>query len=158
MRPRNDGVNSIEPHLITRWGQGPVTVLHINITSWWGTVFHAHRPTFNFTWSIPILFSVIEDGQQKDFERLCWMTYGPKSSHSPSYLQVSALHCLLFSNSKRLEVVVLVSEFTSVHLGVSNQLLTVLGLVLGLVISFRTSSAYERCVYRRIIYLYLESY
>ncbi|KAF8970106.1 Bestrophin, RFP-TM, chloride channel-domain-containing protein [Flammula alnicola] len=38
----------------------------------------------------------------------------------------------------------LVSEKTSVDLGVSNQLLTVLGLVLGLVISFRTSSAYER--------------
>ena len=48
-------------------------------------------------------------------------------------------------------MVVLVSEFTSVHLGVSNQLLTVLGLVLGLVISFRTSSAYERCVQTRII-------
>ncbi|KAF9554664.1 UPF0187-domain-containing protein [Agrocybe pediades] len=41
-------------------------------------------------------------------------------------------------------MVVLVSEKTSAHLGVSNQLLTVLGLVLGLVISFRTSSAYER--------------
>ncbi|KDR72688.1 hypothetical protein GALMADRAFT_73850 [Galerina marginata CBS 339.88] len=41
-------------------------------------------------------------------------------------------------------MVVLVSEKTSVDLGVSNQLLTVLGLVLGLVISFRTSSAYER--------------
>lgn len=37
-----------------------------------------------------------------------------------------------------------VSLKTSVNLGVSNQLLTVLGLVLGLVISFRTSSAYER--------------
>ncbi|KAF8189348.1 Bestrophin, RFP-TM, chloride channel-domain-containing protein [Pholiota molesta] len=41
-------------------------------------------------------------------------------------------------------VVSLVSLKTSVDLGVSNQLLTVLGLVLGLVISFRTSSAYER--------------
>lgn len=41
-------------------------------------------------------------------------------------------------------VVVMVSEKTSVNLGVSNQLLTVLGLVLALVISFRTSSAYER--------------
>ncbi|KAF9041401.1 Bestrophin, RFP-TM, chloride channel-domain-containing protein [Panaeolus papilionaceus] len=41
-------------------------------------------------------------------------------------------------------VVTLVSKKTSVNLGVSNQLLTVLGLVLGLVISFRTSSAYER--------------
>ena len=41
-------------------------------------------------------------------------------------------------------VVVLVSKHTSADLGVSNQLLTVLGLVLGLVISFRTSSAYER--------------
>ncbi|KAF9554665.1 hypothetical protein CPC08DRAFT_712723 [Agrocybe pediades] len=41
-------------------------------------------------------------------------------------------------------VVDLVSTKTSTNLGVSNQLLTVLGLVLGLVISFRTSSAYER--------------
>ncbi|PPQ90098.1 hypothetical protein CVT25_012262 [Psilocybe cyanescens] len=41
-------------------------------------------------------------------------------------------------------MVVLVSQKTSADLGVSNQLLTVLGLVLGLVISFRTSSAYER--------------
>ncbi|KJA18765.1 hypothetical protein HYPSUDRAFT_44932 [Hypholoma sublateritium FD-334 SS-4] len=41
-------------------------------------------------------------------------------------------------------VVSVVSLKTSVDLGVSNQLLTVLGLVLGLVISFRTSSAYER--------------
>lgn len=40
----------------------------------------------------------------------------------------------------------LVSLKTSVDLGVSNQLIGVLGLVLGLVISFRTSSAYERCV------------
>lgn len=41
-------------------------------------------------------------------------------------------------------LIVLISEKTNVSLGVSNQLLTVLGLVLGLVISFRTSSAYER--------------
>ncbi|KAF8962275.1 Bestrophin, RFP-TM, chloride channel-domain-containing protein [Flammula alnicola] len=41
-------------------------------------------------------------------------------------------------------MVVLVSEKTSHDLGISNQLLTVLGTVLGLVISFRTSSAYER--------------
>lgn len=40
--------------------------------------------------------------------------------------------------------VALISEKTDVNLGVSNQLLTVLGLVLALVISFRTSSAYER--------------
>lgn len=44
-------------------------------------------------------------------------------------------------------VVVLVSERTSVNLGVNNQLLTVLGLVLGFVITFRTSSAYERYAY-----------
>ena len=43
-----------------------------------------------------------------------------------------------------MQVVSVVSLKTSVDLGVSNQLLTVLGLVLGLVISFRTSSAYER--------------
>ncbi|KZV90165.1 UPF0187-domain-containing protein [Exidia glandulosa HHB12029] len=37
-----------------------------------------------------------------------------------------------------------VSHFTPAELGISNQLLTVLGTVLGLVVSFRTSSAYER--------------
>ncbi|EKM75838.1 hypothetical protein AGABI1DRAFT_64030 [Agaricus bisporus var. burnettii JB137-S8] len=41
-------------------------------------------------------------------------------------------------------MVCLVSNLTSVNLGISNALLTVLGTVLGLVISFRTSSAYER--------------
>ena len=41
-------------------------------------------------------------------------------------------------------VVVLVSELTRTSLAVSNQMLTVLGTVLGLVISFRTSTAYER--------------
>jgi len=41
-------------------------------------------------------------------------------------------------------MVVLVSEKTSHDLGIANGLLTVLGTVLGLVISFRTSSAYER--------------
>ncbi|KIM42437.1 hypothetical protein M413DRAFT_444852 [Hebeloma cylindrosporum] len=41
-------------------------------------------------------------------------------------------------------MVTLVSEKTEKNLGISNQLLTVLGTVLGLVISFRTSSAYER--------------
>jgi ion channel-forming bestrophin family protein len=43
-------------------------------------------------------------------------------------------------------VVVLVSELTGTSLAISNQLLTVLGVVLGLVISFRTSTAYERFV------------
>ncbi|TRM55784.1 Bestrophin, RFP-TM, chloride channel-domain-containing protein [Schizophyllum amplum] len=41
-------------------------------------------------------------------------------------------------------MVACVSELTSHTLGVSNALLTVLGTVLGLVISFRTSTAYER--------------
>ncbi|KAF9525225.1 UPF0187-domain-containing protein [Crepidotus variabilis] len=41
-------------------------------------------------------------------------------------------------------MVVLVSKETTHKLGVANGLLTVLGTVLGLVISFRTSSAYER--------------
>lgn len=42
-------------------------------------------------------------------------------------------------------VVSLVSHYTSTQLVVSNGILTVLGTVLGLVISFRTSTAYERC-------------
>ncbi|KAJ3572238.1 hypothetical protein NP233_g3219 [Leucocoprinus birnbaumii] len=41
-------------------------------------------------------------------------------------------------------MVVLVTKYTSVNLGIQTTLLTVLGTVLGLVISFRTSSAYER--------------
>ncbi|EJD43252.1 UPF0187-domain-containing protein [Auricularia subglabra TFB-10046 SS5] len=41
-------------------------------------------------------------------------------------------------------MVAAVSELTEANLGISNQLLTVLGTVLGLVVSFRTSSAYER--------------
>ena len=41
-------------------------------------------------------------------------------------------------------VIVLVDRFTNAKLGVNNQLLTVLGVVLGLVVSFRTSTAYER--------------
>jgi predicted membrane chloride channel (bestrophin family) len=41
-------------------------------------------------------------------------------------------------------MVVCVSEFTKHDLGINSALLTVLGTVLGLVISFRTSTAYER--------------
>jgi len=41
-------------------------------------------------------------------------------------------------------MVTLVSKLTPHSLGISNQMLTVLGTVLGLVISFRTSTAYER--------------
>lgn len=40
--------------------------------------------------------------------------------------------------------IVLIDKFTETKLAVNSQLLTVLGVVLGLVISFRTSSAYER--------------
>ena len=43
-------------------------------------------------------------------------------------------------------VVCCVNEFTNVNLAISNQMLTVVGTVLGLVVSFRTSSAYDRCV------------
>ena len=41
-------------------------------------------------------------------------------------------------------VVVLVDRFTDVKLGFNSTLLTILGVVLGLVISFRTSTAYEQ--------------
>ena len=46
--------------------------------------------------------------------------------------------------SRRSPVVVLVDKLTHIKLAFNNQLLTVLGVVLGLVISFRTSTAYER--------------
>ncbi|KAF7291210.1 hypothetical protein MIND_01264400 [Mycena indigotica] len=49
---------------------------------------------------------------------------------------------LLFSGVATM--VACVTKLTSHHLGISNVLLSVLGTVLGLVISFRTSSAYER--------------
>ena len=44
-------------------------------------------------------------------------------------------------------MVTLVSEMTTHKLSFSSAMLTVLGTVLGLVISFRTSSAYERSVF-----------
>ncbi|KZS89278.1 hypothetical protein SISNIDRAFT_417158 [Sistotremastrum niveocremeum HHB9708] len=47
-------------------------------------------------------------------------------------------------------MVALVSEKTSTSLAVSNQMLTVLGIVLGLVVSFRTSSAYDRYVLKQL--------
>ena len=43
-------------------------------------------------------------------------------------------------------MVSLVSDLTTVSLAVSSQMLTVLGIVLGLVVSFRTTSAYDRYV------------
>ena len=43
-------------------------------------------------------------------------------------------------------VVAVVTELTSTSLAISNQMLIVLGTVLGLVISFRTSTSYERYV------------
>lgn len=42
----------------------------------------------------------------------------------------------------------MINEWTDRSVFISNQMLTVLGTVLGLVISFRTSTAYERCVFR----------
>lgn len=48
------------------------------------------------------------------------------------------------SSSTYLKVVSLVSHFTPHQLTIPTGMLTVLGTVLGLVISFRTSSAYER--------------
>lgn len=76
-------------------------------------------------------------------------------------LSLNALHIgkkKLITFSCFIAVVTIVSKKTDVNLGVSNQLLIVLGLVLGLVISFRTSSAYERCVssvpgFQNLIYI-----
>ena len=56
------------------------------------------------------------------------------------------LPCMAVWLKKSATVVTCVSKFTTKDLGVNNSLLTVLGTVLGLVISFRTSTAYERCV------------
>lgn len=48
--------------------------------------------------------------------------------------------------SRRPPVVTMVTTFTSRDLSFNNQLMTVLGTALGFVISFRTSTAYERSV------------
>ena len=75
------------------------------------------------------------------------MTSTSKSRSFLSSLQVSIsklLHVLCLVHQEYTQVVVLVSKKTSHSLAFSNQMLTVLGTVLGLVISFRTTSAYER--------------
>ena len=61
---------------------------------------------------------------------------------SEFFVRSSARH--LSSRTCTWPVVTLVSEFTEHQLSFSSAMLTVLGTVLGLVISFRTSSAYER--------------
>jgi hypothetical protein len=48
------------------------------------------------------------------------------------------------SNDRVTPVVTLVEKFGGAKLGFNNQLLTVLGVILGFVVSFRTTSAYER--------------
>ena len=53
-------------------------------------------------------------------------------------------HDGVLSQTRVTPVVALVDRFTNIKLAFNNQLLTVLGVVLGLVISFRTSTAYER--------------
>ena len=75
------------------------------------------------------------------------MTSGLKCSSSPVSPPVRPpWHILpiLDSDSFFNLVVTTISELTDHNLGINNQMITVLGLVLGLVVSFRTSSAYER--------------
>jgi predicted membrane chloride channel (bestrophin family) len=59
---------------------------------------------------------------------------------------------LIHATSSTLELtltaVAVVTDKTDADLAIGNQLLTVGGVILGLVISFRTSSAYERSVYQ----------
>ena len=82
---------------------------------------------------------------------------GPSYSSSPWLQRVGFLSPISLWTCELSDlftpVVVLVDKFTSVKLAFNNQLLTVLGVVLGLVISFRTSSAYERWVDPRTSYL-----
>lgn len=74
------------------------------------------------------------------------MIFGLKFSSSPVLPPVSlpTSSSKLDTNSTFHSVVTTVSELTKHNLGINNQMITVLGLVLGLVVSFRTSSAYER--------------
>lgn len=78
------------------------------------------------------------------------MTFGLKSFSSPWLPQVRLLLPTLLTEFDRTSVlplvVALVSNMTSHSLAISNQMLTVLGIVLGLVVSFRTTSAYDRHV------------
>ena len=62
--------------------------------------------------------------------------------HSSPEGSVTLPFFLIYSIS----VVCCVNEFTNTNLAISNQMLTVVGTVLGLVVSFRTSSAYDRYV------------
>jgi predicted membrane chloride channel (bestrophin family) len=84
------------------------------------------------------------NGHQRHLARGFLLHYGCSQYvyHLLSPLNITFLS-MLFT------VVCLVSNLTEVDLGISNALLTVLGTVLGLVISFRTSSAYERYVPER---------
>ena len=58
----------------------------------------------------------------------------------------SFISCTVAEMSRRPPVVTMVTTFTSRDLSFNNQLMTVLGTALGFVISFRTSTAYERSV------------
>jgi predicted membrane chloride channel (bestrophin family) len=67
---------------------------------------------------------------------------------SPKIFQATTINDVWFEVcvfSAVAAAVAIVTDKTNVNLELNNQMLTVIGTVLGLVISFRTSSAYERC-------------
>lgn len=94
----------------------------------------AKNPLFQGNWTAKKLGATVVDD--------IWPEVGFFTLIATSEFPRIKIHVMLISIMYL--VVVLVSKKTEADLGVSNQLLTVLGLVLGLVISFRTSSAYER--------------
>jgi len=103
-------------------------------------------PTTLPLWLRPVLFSE-ESGHGRSLEHSYWTISGQNLcflSQSPQVRLFSLLRLLGRTHSHFATVVTCITKLTSIDLGVNNQLLTVLGLVLGLVISFRTSSAYER--------------
>lgn len=114
-------------------------------------LFDSRTSTQHFEprWSQKTLYG-LENGVSSASMRRSSTTSGLRSFSSLPLLQVSSLPWWQsgiedWSLTCSRAVVVLVSD--KVHnLGVNNALLTVLGTVLGLVISFRTSTAYERYV------------
>ena len=111
-------------------------------------------PTILLNSSLPLLAWYLQTpfirvvSPSKNSKPLSSTIYGLKLLSSPLLRPVSIVYLciLIFCWHSSWLVVTLVSAKTSHDLGISSQLLTVLGTVLGLVISFRTSSAYERYV------------
>jgi hypothetical protein len=109
----------------------------------------AHNPVLRGGFSLKKFNATVINGKYEKFHSFilrlkALQISGRKSPFSPLWLPVRFPIVRYFPARHNDLVVSLVSEMTSHKLRISPALLTVLGTVLGLVISFRTSSAYER--------------